>query len=167
MFSFDLVNFACMVINVLILFFLMKKFLFGRVDKIIAKRKEEIEKGYTDAENAKQDAENLHEEYEGHLKEIADEREKAMQEANAHAAEEYNRVVDEAKVKATAIIDKAKQAAEFEKEKAKKEQEEQIEQLVFSVASKMVGVKTSDEDNKKLYDSFLTKTGSNEAGGNK
>ena len=167
MLEFDPINFACMVVNVLILYFLMKKFLFGRVDKIIAKRKEEIDKGYTDAENARQDAEKLHQEYEGHLKEISAEREKAMQEATAHAADEYNHVLEEAKEKAASIIDKAKQAAELEKEKAKKEQEEQIEQLVLSVASKMVGVKSSDEDNKKLYDNFLTKTGNNEAGGEK
>ena len=57
-------------------------------------------------------------------------------------------------------------AIEKEKER-KREQEEQIEQLVLSVASKMVGMKSNDEDNKKLYDNFLTKTGGSEAGANK
>ena len=167
MLEFDPVNFICMVINVLILYALMKKFLFGRVDKILAKRKEEVEAGYTDAEKTREDAEKLHKEYETHLTEIAAEREKAMTEATAHAAEEYNRVLEEAQKKSVAIIDKARQAAEYEKEKSKREQEEQIEQLVLSVASKMVGMKSNDEDNKKLYDNFLTKTGGSEAGANK
>ena len=41
MLSFDLVNFIFMIINVLILFLIAKKFLFGRVDEIIKKREED------------------------------------------------------------------------------------------------------------------------------
>ena len=111
--------------------------------------------------------EKLHKEYEKHLTDIASEREKVMQEASANATAEYKKVLEEAQAKAGDIIDKARKNAELEKEKAKKDQEAQIEELVLSVASKMIGGRNTEEDNQKLYDNFLTKAGSNEAGGNK
>ncbi len=167
MLNFNWIDFGCMILNVLILYAIMKKFLFGRVDKVLATRKDEIEKQYVDAQNQKDDAEKLHKEYEKHLTDIASEREKVMQEASANATAEYKKVLEEAQAKAGDIIDKARKNAELEKEKAKKDQEAQIEELVLSVASKMIGGRNTEEDNQKLYDNFLTKAGSNEAGGNK
>ena len=50
MLSFDPVNFVCMIINILILFFIAKKFLFGRVNDIIEKRDQEIKDSYATAD---------------------------------------------------------------------------------------------------------------------
>ena len=57
MLSFDWFNFICMIINLLILYFLMKKYLFGRVNKILEERKKEIEGGFLEAEEKKKEAE--------------------------------------------------------------------------------------------------------------
>ena len=43
MLKFDMVNFVCVVINLLVLYVLMKKFVFGRVAKIIDARQAMIE----------------------------------------------------------------------------------------------------------------------------
>ena len=43
MLKFDIVNFVCVVVNLLVLYVLMKKFVFGRVTKIIDARQALLE----------------------------------------------------------------------------------------------------------------------------
>ena len=64
MLKFDMVNFVCVVINLLVLYVLMKKFVFGRVTKIIDARQAMIEEKNAAAVKTQREAESLKKEYE-------------------------------------------------------------------------------------------------------
>lgn len=164
MLSFDWFNFICMIINLLILYFLMKKFLFGRVDDILKKRKEEIEADYRSASEKAEEAEGIRAEYEEKLKGISEEREKIIHDADQKANAEYSRIVEDAGKRAEDIIRKAKAQAEHDNMLAMKEQEKQIEQLVLSAAGK-IAASSSEADNARLYDRFLKETKKTASGG--
>ena len=67
MLKFDMVNFVCVVINLLVLYVLMKKFVFGRVTKIIDARQAMIEEKNAAAVKTQREAESLKKEYEKSL----------------------------------------------------------------------------------------------------
>ena len=165
MLSFDWFNFICMIINLLILYFLMRKFLFGRVNRILDERKKEIEKGFLEVEEKKKEAEKIGEEYRNHLAEITYEGEKKKKEEDLRAAVEYNRTINEANEKAAEIIKKARDTARYEARRAAVEQEKEMRSIILSAASKIAGSKGTANDN-ELYDRFLENAGGSD-GGNK
>ena len=58
------INLVFTVINLLIIYFILSKFLFKPVKNILAKRQEEIDKQYAEAEEAKTQAGALRQQYE-------------------------------------------------------------------------------------------------------
>lgn len=58
------INLVFTIINLLVLYFLMKKFLFKPVNNIIAQREEAIKKQFDDADEAQKKADDLKKQYE-------------------------------------------------------------------------------------------------------
>lgn len=89
-------------INLLLLFLLLKHFLFKPVQNILNARQAEIDKSYADAETAQTRAEELRDEYEKRISdakaEAADIAKAASRKAQAH----YDEVVGTAKADAAA-----------------------------------------------------------------
>jgi F-type H+-transporting ATPase subunit b len=156
MLRFDL-NVLWTVIDLLILYFLLKKFLFGRVHKILDQRAKDIEKSYTDAENTQKDADALKTKYEETIKSIDDEKKKAADEARAKANMEYDRIVDSAKADADKIINDARAKAAAETTDQKHKAEEDIVEMVKDAAARIAEA----EDDDKMYDAFLKKVSAN------
>ena len=59
MLSLDPVNLICIIINILVLFFLVKIFLFKPIDKMMAAREELLKKQFDEAEATRQKADEL------------------------------------------------------------------------------------------------------------
>ena len=72
------INLVFTVINLLVLYFFMRKFLFGRVNKIVEERKALIEKQFADAEAAQNEADSMKTEYENKLAAAAGEGEEII-----------------------------------------------------------------------------------------
>ena len=68
------INLVFTVINLLIIYFILSKFLFKPVKNILAKRQEEIDKQYAEAEEAKTQAGALRQQYEACVKGIDEEK---------------------------------------------------------------------------------------------
>ena len=155
MLKFDL-NLVWTIVNLLILYFLMKKFLFGRINAIIAKRQEEADAQFAIAGEKQKEAEGLKAQYEESMKTVEDEKAKAVSEA---ATTEYNRIVGEADEKAEGILKDARNAAETEKTKILKSAQAEIADMVVNATAKVVGEKTPSQSDRDLYDEFLRKAG--------
>ena len=108
-------------INLLLLFLLLKHFLFKPVQNILNARQAEIDKSYADAETAQTRAEELRDEYEKRISdakaEAADIAKAASRKAQAH----YDEVVGTAKADAARLREKAEAQIEQEKKKAMNE----------------------------------------------
>ncbi|WP_158588921.1 ATP synthase F0 subunit B [Butyrivibrio sp. XB500-5] len=161
MLNVSILSIGCTVFNLLLLFFVAKKFLFGRVDAILVKRMEEVDEATLEAEEAKQKALNTQKEYEDKIASVDVEKEHILSEIKKKGYVEYDRIVSDAKKKGEQILVEAKHNAEVENERAKEVYAAQLTDMVIDAASKIAATKHSSEDDKKLYDKFIIEAGVN------
>ena len=165
MLSFDPVNFICMIINILILYFIAKKFLFGRVDAIIKKRQEELDTAYSAADKVTKEAQDSRHEYQMQLAEFEKERSGKMDRAIKEAEEKKASIISSANSEAEGILSNARNEADRIRSMAEIDHDKQVEELVFDVAARLAGQAISEEANSELYDRFLSQaTGSGTTG---
>lgn len=154
MLSLDL-NLVWNIINLLVLYLLLRHFLFKPVMGIMEKRRQIIEDGLKNAQDAQDDAMKMKQEYEDALKGAKQESVQIVENARSAAKNEYDRIVAEAGEKAGSIIENAKETVRVERERTMRELQGEIAGLAVASAAKIVG-KTADQD---LYDQFLKEVG--------
>ena len=154
MLSLDL-NLVWTIINLVVLYLLLRHFLFKPVMGIMEKRRQIIEDGLKNAQDAQDDAMKMKKEYEDALKGAKQESAQIIENARSAAKNEYDRIVSEAGDKAGNIIESAKEAVRVEREQTMKELQGEIAGLAVASAAKIVG-RTADAD---LYDQFLKEVG--------
>jgi len=153
------INLVFTIINLLVLYFLMKKFLFKPVNNIIAKREEAIQKQYDDANETKAQAQELKSQYEASLAGAKEDSAKLVQEAREKARVEYDRIVKSADDEVTKKLQRAEETIEEEKRKSLRSMQDQIQDLVVAAATKVVGEQVNAEDSRRLYDDFIAEMG--------
>ena len=134
---------------------LIKKFLYKPVKKIFAQRKEEVDKIYKEAEDAK-DAANADKEYYLARKEAAEEEaEEVVRKATEHAKKTGDDIVKEAKAEAEAVRSKAERDIAQEKIKALNDAKSEIASISVDIAEKIVGRELNEEDQKQYVDRLV------------
>lgn len=157
MLKFDL-NFLWTIINLILFFVLMRFLLFRPIKKILTKRQEMLDNQFKDAENAKEQADLLKNQYEAELAGVEDEKKQIINDARADAKAEYDKIVDRAQSDADKIKSDARKAADAETEKARLSVKEGIAQLAMEAAAKVVEEKSSAEIDSSIYDKFLNES---------
>lgn len=156
MLKFDF-NFLWTIINLILFFVLMRVFLFKPIKKVIDARRELIDKQFSDADDAKTEAQELKAQYQSKLEDAEAEKKQIIVDAKESAKTEYDRIVDKAQIDADRIKSDAKKAADAETEKARLAVKEEIAALAMETAEKVVESKMSAELDSDLYDKFLNK----------
>ena len=154
MLSLDL-NLVWNIINLVVLYLLLRHFLFKPVMGIMEKRRQIIEDGLKNAQDAQDNAMKMKAEYEDAIRGAKQESAQIIENARSAAKNEYDRIVGEAGDKAGNIIESAKETVRVERERTMKELQGEIAGLAVASAAKIVG-KTADQD---LYDQFLKEVG--------
>ena len=149
------INLVFTIVNIVVLYICMRLFLFKPVNKILKQRQDAVQKQFDDAKEAQDKAEALKQEYEASLTNARAESDRMMEEAKKKADAEYERVLKNADEEAAAKMQQAEEAIKVEKEKSMREMQDEIKDLVVSVASKVVGDQVSAEDSSRLYDDFI------------
>ena len=155
----SIVNIACTIINLLILYFIAKKFLFQRIDNIFMQRKEEVDEATKAADKATQEAINTKTEYEKKIELADEEKEQILSDIKKQGYDEYERIINDAKKKGEQILIEAKHNAEVENERAKEVYAAQLTDMVIDAASKIAATKHSTQDDLELYDKFISEAG--------
>ena len=144
-------NILWTIINLLILYALMKHFLFQPVHDILEKRKQEIESDFALANQQKQEALESKNKANQQLENMQTICDGMLADAKEQASLEYEQIIADANKKSDEMIEQARiktiEVANEEKAKAKSE----IADLINKAADKITNTK-SDE---KLYDDFL------------
>lgn len=153
------INFLFTIINLLVLYLLMKKFLFSPVNNVLKKRKELLDKQYADANLTKEDALKLKDEYETALKSAKNVSEKIVEDAKSNARKEYDRIIKETDREAKKMLEKAQQEIEIERSRTLRRMKSEVTELAMAAAAKIVTENSSKENNQKLYDQFLSEIG--------
>lgn len=149
------------IINLFLLFLILKKFLYKPVRNFIANRETEVNKTLTDAQKTKEEAMTLKEEWENQTKSIKIQAEEKMTETTNAAKKRSDEIISEAKDKAENIISNAKFQAKLEQKKAESEIKEQVVVLSNQLTEKLLQREVNTNDNKELIDSFLEQVGQN------
>ncbi|WP_024866611.1 F0F1 ATP synthase subunit B family protein [Butyrivibrio sp. FCS014] len=159
MLNISIFNIACTIINLLILYFVVRKFLFGRIDEILKKRQEEVDSATKAADIALEEAKSTKREYERKISQAEEEKETILASIKKQGYDEYEKIVLDARKKGDRIITEAKHNAEAEAEKAREEYAGELKDMVIDAASKIAATKHSAEDDSQLYDKFISEAG--------
>ena len=142
------------IINLIVLFLLLRHFLINPVSNIMEQRRKLIADGLQNAQDTQDEANRLKAEYEESLSGAKKESAEIVDKARIDARAEYDRIVGEAGAKAGNIIENAKENVRIEREQTMKELQSQIAGLAIASAEKIVGDKEQN-----IYDQFLGEVG--------
>ncbi|MBQ8214858.1 MAG: F0F1 ATP synthase subunit B [Clostridia bacterium] len=148
--------------NLLILFLLVKKFLFKPVQKIFDQRKAEVDEVYKEANDAKVAAEADKKYYEERRADAQVEADAIVKKATDQAKRTGEEIVDEAKAEAKALKDKAEREIAQEKTKAINEAKDEIASISVQIAEKIVNRELNEKDQEQFVNRFVDELGENE-----
>lgn len=145
--------------NTLILFLILRHFLFGRVNKVLDERQKYVEDSYKDADEAKENAKKLENEYTSKLKSVKEESAEIMKNSIKKAQNRSDELLAAARDEAQEIVERANNDIEREKKRAINEVKDEISDIVIAVASKVIEKEITEKDNDKIIDEFILNVG--------
>ena len=147
-------NFVLEMINLVVLFLLLRKFLIRPLTDIMEKRKAMIEEGLQNAQ-----ALEMKEKYEQALSGAKDQSRQMIEQARADAKKEYDRILDDAGEEAEKIIKTARETIDLEREQTLREMKTEVAGLAVDAARKILTENCSEENSQAMYDQFLKEAG--------
>lgn len=158
-FSIDLTTIVCTIINTLILFLVIKHFLFDKVNAILESRKTEVAKTYEDADTALSNAKRLETEYTEKLSAAKEESAEIVKNATKKAQSRSEEIIENAKAEARGVKDKAEADIEREKKRAVNQIKDEISDIAMSIASRVVSKEIDPKTHEQLIESFIDEIG--------
>ena len=141
---------AFTIINLIVLFLLLKKFLIGPLNDVIKKREDMIAGTISDANNQKAEAMKLKSQYEDPLAGVDAECRDLREKSRVEAQNEYSRIIDQADAKSVKMIKDAEKTIEIKQNKELSDMQSQIAELAMAAAGKIVGGE-GDAESAKLF----------------
>ena len=151
-------------LNLLILYLLVKKFLYQPVKKMLSQRQQTIDNEYKEAQEAKEKALSDKQTYEEKLSDARSQADSLIQSAVQTAQAREQQIIAEAKQKADDIRRQAEADARLELKKAKQTVKEEIVTVGTLLAGKVLDRELNEEDHKKLIDSLIDEIGGEHEG---
>jgi len=145
--------------NLLILFLILKKFLFKPVKNMLTKRQEEVDSVYAAANEANKSANENKEKWQQILDGASAEADSIIHEATATAAARSEKMIDDAKQKAENIVEQAQTEAELYLKKAQAGVKTEIIDVSAILAEKMLRREINSDDHRALIDSVIENIG--------
>lgn len=145
--------------NFLLLFFVLRKFLFKPVMKVIDDRQKEIDDLYAEAGSAKENALALQSEYQQKLAAAQQTSERLVKEAVARGQNREEEILRAASAEADAIREKAAADAARERKKAVNDAKDEISGMALAIAGKVVERELNADDQRKLVERFIDELG--------
>ena len=145
--------------NLLILTWILKRFLFKPVKKILDARRAAIDADYAQAAAAKAEAEEDRLNYEAAMAAAQQTSDQIISEATRMAEHRGNEIVSEAREKATDIRRQAEADAMLERKKAEDDMKREIADVSARLTGKLLQREINEEDHRALIDSFLQEIG--------
>ena len=145
--------------NTLVLFFVLKKFLWKPVMKMISDRQKEIDDLYADAGKDRQEAQQLRSRYEEEIANAQQTGDQIVKEAVARGQRREEEILRQANEEADAIRRKAQEDIERDKKKAVDDAKGEIAGLALDIAGKVVGQSMNDDAHAELVDQFIDQLG--------
>lgn len=158
-FSIELTNIVGTILNALILFLVIKHFLFDKVNAVLDSRKNEVENTYKEADAALVNAKQLETEYTDKLSAAKEESAEIVKNATKKAQLRSDEIIAEARGEARCILDKAEADIEKEKKRAVNQIKDEISDIAMSIASGVISKELDAKTHEQLIESFINEIG--------
>lgn len=145
--------------NLILLFVIVKKFLYKPVKKMLAARENAINQDYDAARQAKEDAMKDKKEYEDRLLSAEKEADSVIKSAVSVAKAREKEIVADAHEKADGIVRQAKEEAALELKKAEDSVKREIAEVSSALTEKLLEREVNDSDHQRFIDSFIESIG--------
>ncbi|NLK27192.1 MAG: F0F1 ATP synthase subunit B [Clostridiales bacterium] len=145
--------------NLLILFLIVKKFLFKPVNDILEKRAEEVDHIYSDAEQMRSEAKANKNIYEEKLKNVKTETDLMIKAATERAENRSEEIIKEATLEAENRKRKAEADILLAKKKAVDDIKDNIVEMVIDLAQQVVEKEINEDVHENLIDDAIEKLG--------
>ncbi len=159
MLELDKYTFLFTALNLLVLYLLMKKFLFKPVTDFMEKRSGSIQDALDNAKKDKAEAQNLKQKYEEQIVRAKDEADEILKEARSRAAREHDDMIFSTRQEAERILEKAREDISVERAQMMKELRGEIAGIALLAASKVIEANMDTERNRELVNKFIDEEG--------
>lgn len=143
------------ILNIIILFLIVRKLAYQPVKKFLAARQARVAKELEDAATAKAEAEQVKEQLDSLTQAQQEKADAVIREAEREARENAREIMENAQKDAAEIRRKAAEEAEKEKRKTIAGMQDDITALAFDISEKVLGREINDEDNRRIAQAFL------------
>ncbi len=150
--------------NLVILYLIVKKFLYERVKKVLEERRRNVDTQYSDAARARTEAGELEASWNRKMEGAEAEANRIIEDATGLAAGRSERIVAEAQERAGYIMRQAEAEADLERKKAQDDMKQQIVDVSTALAEKIIGREINPDDHQHLIDQFLDEIGESDGG---
>ena len=145
------------IINIIVLFVIVRGLAYKPVKKFLDARKERVSKELNDAAQAKQTAEEEALKYKELTEKSKAEGTEIINEAERTAKENAAEIIETAKKKAAEITEKARETASREHDVQLAAMKGDIADLAFDISRQVLSREVTDEDNMRIADAFFAK----------
>ena len=159
MLEFHLSTILFTIINLLVLFFLLKKFLFGRVNAVLEQRAALVKSEIASAEDNNRQAEALKAQYEGKLTDAQHEAAKIVADAQNRAQRVYEGKMAEAEADAKRLRGEAEAQIAEQRDAMLRGARNEVASLALLAAAKVAQRSMDDADDRAFVDTFLSEVG--------
>ena len=149
------VTFLITVINITILFFVLRAILFKPVTKFMADREKRIQDSIEQSEKDKSQARDMLAQYQAQLKTAEADAEAIIQNARENANLEAEKIIAEGRVSAEAVMANARKQLETERRAAFAAFRSEAAALVVSAASRLVEREIESGDSRRYADMLV------------
>lgn len=149
-------NFIWSAVNLILLFILLKIFLFKPIGKIMDERTRAIQDDIDSAKKSKEEAEALKKEYNESISEAKEKAQEIIMKAHEDAESEKSVILKKSQEEADQLIIDANKTIENERRRVLSQAQTQIADLAIEAASKIISENLDDEKNRRLVDKFLS-----------
>lgn len=159
MLEFHLSTILFTIVNLLVLFLLMKKFLFARVNAVLEQRAALVKQEISSAEDNNRQAQELKAQYEGKLTDARHEAAKIVADAQNRAQRVYEGKMAEAETDAKRLRSEAEAQILTERDAMLRGARNEVASLALLAAAKVAQRSMDSDDDKTLVDTFLSEVG--------
>lgn len=152
-------NIVFTIINLLILYLILKRVLVGPIIGVMDKRQDMITSRIEDANQKQVEAREVKDQYDRIMEGVREESKGIIEKARAVATSEYNDKVREASSQADRIMKNAEKMIQTQQQQALHDLESEIAGLALTAAKKVIGQECNEAMNQSLYNQFITQVG--------
>jgi F-type H+-transporting ATPase subunit b len=142
------VTFIITILNILILFFILRKIFFKPVTKFIEGRAQKIQDSLDQAQKERNLAKGLLQQYEDQLKKVEDEAAEIIRAAKESAKSEADRIIAEGKALAEQSLDRGRKQLEADRRAAMTVFKAEAAALVISASNRLIRRELNSEDSR-------------------